>query len=94
MIAPVIQTDAQRLSEERIKLSVQYLTAIKIIPALPQLLEEQILRERVRYQEIDWEKRIELYEAEVTDALEEETTNTIFSSASAVFGQVLQRVSL
>ena len=94
MIAPVTQTPAQRLSEERIKLSVQYLTAIKIIPALPQLLEEQILRERVRYQEIDWEKRIELYEQEITNALEEETTTTIFGDATPVIGEVTQYLAL
>ena len=94
IVSPVVQTNAQRLSEERIKIAVQYLTAIKIIPALPQLLEEQILRERVRYQEIDWEKRIELYQAEVTDALEEETTTTIFADGTAVYGEITQYLAL
>lgn len=92
-IMAVSQTPAQRLSEERIKLAVQYLAAIKLIPALPQLLEEQILRERVRYQEIDWEKRLELYEQEVTSALEEETDTTIFATGAAVYGEIKQYVA-
>ena len=34
--------------------------AAAILPALPQILEEGILDERVRYQQLDIEKRIEL----------------------------------
>ena len=93
-IQSIMQTEAQRLSEERIKLAVQYLAAIKLIPALPQILEEQILRERVRYQEINWEKRIELYEQEVSNALEEETDAHIFADGTAVYGEVTQYLAL
>ena len=93
-IADIMQSQEQRLSEERIKLAVQYLAAIKLIPALPQILEEQILRERVRYQEIDWEKRIELYEDEVSNALEEETDSVIFADGTAVYGEVTQYLAL
>ena len=88
------QTAAQRQSEERIKIAVQYQTAIRLILSMPQLLEEQILRERVRFQEINWEKRIEFYESETTDTLEPEVPDgTIFSDATAIFGEVKQFVA-
>ena len=88
------QTAAQRQSEERIKIAVEYQAAIRLILSMPQLLEEQILRERVRFQEINWEKRIEFYESETTDTLEPEVPDgTIFSDATAIFGEVKQFVA-
>ena len=93
-IQSIFQTAAQRQSEERIKIAVQYQAAIRLILSMPQLLEEQILRERVRFQEIDWEKRIEFYEGEIVDTIEPEVPDgTIFADATAVFGEVKQRVA-
>ena len=90
-VQEVIQTAAQKLTEERVRLAVQYATAIRLIPAIPQLLEEQILRERIRYQDIDWERRLELYQAEYVNAIEDEVPDAIvFTDAQAIFGQVNQ----
>ena len=90
-VQQIVQTAAQRLTEERVRLAVQYLTAIRLIPAIPQLVEEQILRERVRYQDIDWERRIELYEQEYVNAIEDEVPDAVvFTDARAIFGQVNQ----
>lgn len=85
-IEPVVQTMAQQLTEERVKLAVQYATAIRLIPAIPQLIEEQILRERVRYQDIDWQRRIELYEQEFVNTIENEVPDAVvFTDAQAIF---------
>ena len=93
-ISSISQTPAQRQSEERIKIAVQYQTAIRLILSMPQLLEEQILRERVRFQEINWEKRVEFYESETTDTLEPEVPEgTIFSDGVSIFGEVKQYVA-
>ena len=90
-VQQIVQTAAQQLTEERVRLAVQYLTAIRLIPAIPQLIEEQILRERVRYQDIDWERRIELYEQEFVNTIEDEVPDSIvFTDAQAIFGQVNQ----
>ena len=88
------QTTKQRQFEERVKIASQYQAAIRLILSLPQLLEEQILRERVRFQEIDWEKRIAFYEDETTDILEPIVPDgTIFADATSVFGEVKQFVA-
>ena len=88
------QNDEQKDREERIRIAAQYETAIRLLLSLPQLLEEQILRERLRYQEIDWEKRIEFYRDEITMILEPIVPpGTIFADASAIFGEVKQFVA-
>ena len=88
------QTDSEKEFEERTKIAVQYETAIRLILSMPQLLEEQILRERIRYQEINWEKRIEFYLGEITDVLEPVVPDgTIFASGTAIFGEVKQFVA-
>ena len=94
LTANLTQTDAQKSIEERAKIVTQYYTAILLIMSLPQLVEEQILRERVRYQEIDWEKRIELYEDIIIIIIDPIIPDDhIFASGTAVFGCVEQRVA-
>ena len=88
------QSNVQKDREERARISTQYETAIRLLLSLPQLIEEQILRERLRYQEIDWEKRIEFYRDEITMILEPIVPpGTIFATASAIFGEVKQFVA-
>ena len=90
----ISQTDTQIEFERRTRIATQYETAIRLLLSLPQLLEEQILRERLRYQEIDWEKRIEFYRDEITMILEPIVPpGTIFADATAVFGEVKQFVA-
>ena len=78
---------------ERIKIAIEYQAAILLILSLPQLIEEQILRERVRFQEIDWEKRSLLYESLISDILDKVSPDPIFTTSSATFGCVNQRLA-
>ena len=92
-IQSVTQTPAQKAFEERVKRAVQYQAAIRLIPAVPQILEEQILRERVRYQSIDWEQRLSVYQTETDDTLQPEEPAIVYASGTAVFGEVKQYVA-
>ena len=43
----------------RVKNAVIYLTAIKMIPSVPQLIDQSIFGDREKYELIDWEKKID-----------------------------------
>ena len=83
---------ASDADKARVKAQIQIQTAIYLIPAIPQLLEEQILRERVQFQTIDWQAKIELLEKRILDIAGDDIPTGVFGLASAVFGQVKQRV--
>ena len=91
-ITPLTGTNLDK--SERIKIAIEYQAAILLILSLPQLIEEQILRERVRFQEIDWEKRNSLYESLISDILDKVSDDPIFTTSSAVFGCVPQKLAL
>lgn len=92
-IKTVTQDAMQKAFEERVKRAVQYQAAIRLIPAVPQILEEQILRERVRYREIDWEQRLAIYQTETDDTLLPEEPGIVYATGTAVFGEVKQYVA-
>ena len=54
----------QRIISDKARITVMYRTAANIIPALPQILDEWVLRNKYEYAEIDWEKRKLDYEQE------------------------------
>ena len=56
-------------NREKIAIAVQMKTAAKIIPALPQIIEEQVLRERYEFATVDWQERVNLLEKNVTDSI-------------------------
>ena len=56
-------------SRERITIAIQKRTAALIIPALPQIVENSALQERVRFLEVDWQARIELLQQEADDII-------------------------
>ena len=90
-----IQSIAQANEEDRIKIAVEYQTAILLILSLPQIVEEQILRERIRFQEIDWEKRIAYYDQLLMDTIEPIIPNPpVDATGEAFFGCVNQKLSL
>ena len=53
MIGGLMPTPAQRILAERYRIAVMYRTAALLIPALPDIIEQAILRERTRYVEIN-----------------------------------------
>ena len=92
-IQSVNQSPDQKAFEERVKRAVQLQAAIRLIPAVPQLVEEQILRERVRYQAIDWDQRLSIYQTETDDTLQPDAPGIVYASGTAIFGEVKQRVA-
>lgn len=54
-------------NREKIAIAVQMKTAAKIIPALPQITEDQVLRERYEYAEINWQEKINLLNKDADD---------------------------
>ena len=70
-------------SRERITIAIQKRTAALIIPALPQIVENSALQERVRFLEIDWQARIELLQQEADDIIKPDIPD-----ATAVGGSI------
>lgn len=93
MIGSDPRTPDQTDYRDRSMLAVQYLTAIKLIPNLPQLLEEQILRESVRYQDINWNEKIEHYRNTIGRILEPIVPEGNLMDLRATFGVVEQFVA-
>lgn len=54
---------------ERMTIAIQKQTAIEIIPALAQIVENAALQERVRYQEIDWKLRVDELEEDIVSII-------------------------
>ena len=93
MIGSDPRNNFQTEYRERSMLAVQYLTAIKLIPNLPQLLEESILRERVRYQDINWKEKIEHYRESIFRLLEPIAPEGNLTDLRAIFDEVDQYVA-
>ena len=86
------RTAAQESYRSRSMIAVTYLTAIQLIPSLPQLIEESILRESVRYQEIDWEAKSALLKATAEEVLDPIAPINAFDKS--IFGIIEQDLSL
>ena len=72
-------------------LLVQLLVAIRLISSFRQILSTSELQTTVRYEEIDWEKRIEFYQARadgIADEILEDDDADALRSGSAIFGLV------
>ena len=72
-------------------LLVQLLVAIRLISSSRQILSTSELQTTVRYEEIDWEKRIEFYQQRadgVADEILEDDDADALRSGSAIFGLV------
>ena len=54
---------------EKHRIAVMYRTAALMIPALPQILQDFILRNEYRYAEIDWQEKILEYENKADEVL-------------------------
>lgn len=70
-------------------IAVAYRMAAKVLPALPQIVEESILNERVRYQELDLEERINLLITDSNDIIRppgESAEGAIFAKADRYVG--------
>ena len=93
MIGSDPRTYAEIEYHNRSVLAVQYLTAIKLIPNLPQLLEESVLRESVRYQDIDWREKIQSYRNTIARLLEPIAPEGNLYDLHAVFEEVDQLVA-
>ena len=89
---PPVATDAQREADRKIKLAVQFLTASKLLISFPQILEEKILNESVRFQNIDVYGKIRHFELECQFLLSD-LVNTDLFRPSAVFSLITQRVA-
>ena len=89
---PAIPTVAQRQDDERIKLATQFLVASKLLISFPQILEEQVLRESVRYQDIDVFNKIRQFELE-TEMLLTGLVNADLFRPSSIFSLVTQKLA-
>ena len=68
-IAAVMPTVPQQIISDKARICVMYRTAANIIPALPQILDEWVLRNKYEYAEIDWDQRKMEYEGEADKSI-------------------------
>ena len=73
---------------ERVTIAIEKRSAAKIIPALPQIIEERVLNVEIRYAEIDWQERINLLIAESDDEIKQDLPG----AAGAIFGTAYRYV--
>ena len=82
-----LQTDPD--FRERVTIAIQRREAAKIIPALPQIISQQIFDARVGYAQINWEEKINLLINESNTAINEdlvEGSGEIFDVADRFVG--------
>lgn len=66
---------SEPLYEQRVRTAVLYRTAALLVPSLPEILENTLRSERIRYAELDWQQRINYFLKVANDAIAEDTTS-------------------